>query len=177
MGSHHPMHSQTNLDSNYENALAKTEPTKYQIPVAGSDEERAMLKRLEDLFTNYTHEDLQKNFPKVYAKEFYFRDAFKHFSQLDELMPYMLKGVQAVSAVRFVFNHIMRSNDEFFIEWTMSIRFKDKEDFESSIGMSRFRFNSEGQVIFHQDYWDPTTIIYKKIPIAKQLIHFVQKRL
>jgi hypothetical protein len=171
------MHSQTNLDSNYETALEWTHPTQHCIPVVGSDEECAMLKRLEDLFTNYTYEDLQKNFPKVYAKEFYFRDAFKHFTRLDELMPYMLKGVQAVPAVRFAFNHIMRSNDEFFIEWTMSIQFKANEDFESSIGMSRFRFNSEGQVIFHQDYWDPTTIIYKKIPIAKQLIHFVQKRL
>jgi hypothetical protein len=57
------------------------------------------------------------------------------------------------------------------------LRFKGKETFESSIGMSRFRFNSEGQVIFHQDYWDPTTLIYKKIPIAKQLIRFVQGRM
>ena len=177
MGSHHPMHSQTNIDSTYQSALKKTDPSQYQVPDPETNDERAMLKRLEDLFCNYTYENLQANFPKVYAKEFYFRDAFKQFNRLDELLPYMLKGVQAVSGVRFVFNHIMRSKDEFFIEWTMSIQFKDKDAFESSMGMSRFRFNSDGQVIFHQDYWDPTTLIYEKIPIAKQLIHFVQKRL
>lgn len=177
MGSHHPMHSQSNLDNTYINALEWTHPSLHRIPDSGSDNECLMLKQLEDLFTNYTYEELQDNFQKVYAKEFYFRDAFKQFNRLDELLPYMLKGVQAVSGVRFVFNHIMRSKDEFFIEWTMSIQFKGKDDFESSIGMSRFRFNSEGQVIFHQDYWDPTTLIYKKIPIAKQLINFVQKRI
>jgi hypothetical protein len=43
--------------------------------------------------------------------------------------------------------------------------------------MSRMRFNSDGQVIFHQDYWDPTDIVYKRIPIAKQLIAYVKSKL
>ena len=171
------MHSQTNLDSIYENALEWTDPTQHKIPEVGSEQEHLMLKRVEDLYSNYTYENLQNGFPTVYAETIYFRDAFKQYNRLDELLPYMLKGVQAVSGVNFVFNHIMRSNAEFFIEWTMSIQFKGKNKYESSIGISRFRFNSEGQVIFHQDYWDPTTLIYKKIPVAKQLIQFIQKRL
>ncbi len=171
------MHSQTDLDDSYKNALKWTDPSQYKIPDVGSDAERLMLEQLEDLFTNYTYENLQHSFPRVYANNFYFRDAFKQFNRLDELMPYMLKGVEAVSGVNFVFNHIIRSRNEFFIEWTMSIKFKGKDDFESSIGMSRFRFDSSGKVIFHQDYWDPTALIYQKIPIAKQLINFVQNRI
>jgi len=169
------MHSQTNLDNNYIKALEWTCPSKHKIPEPGSEQERAILKRLENLYINYSYENLKKDFPNVYARELFFRDAFRHFERLDDLVPYMLKGVQAVSGVKFVFNQVIRSNNEFFIEWTMSIRFKIKHEFESSIGLSRFRFNSEGKVIFHQDYWDPTTLIYKKIPIAKQLIQFVQK--
>jgi hypothetical protein len=177
MRSHHPMHSQSNLDITYQNALEWTDPSHFKIPESGSDAECAMLKQVEDLFTDYTYDNLQVKLPKVYAEKIYFRDAFKQFNASSQLLPYMLQGVNAVAGVQFVFNHTMRSKDEFFIEWTMSIRFKGKEDFESSIGMSRFRFDSEGQVIFHQDYWDPTTLIYEKIPIAKQLIGFVQKRL
>lgn len=177
MGSHHPMHSQSKLDILYQDALDWTNPSHFTIPEAGSNSECTMLKQVEDLFTGYTYENIQQKLPKVYADKIYFRDAFKQYNTSNELCSYMLQGVQAVAGVKFVFNHTMRSKDEFFIEWTMSIQFKGKEDFESSIGMSRFRFNSEGQVIFHQDYWDPTTLIYEKIPIAKQLIHFVQKRL
>jgi hypothetical protein len=39
------------------------------------------------------------------------------------------------------------------------------------------RFNADGKVIFHQDYWDPTDIVYRRIPIAKQLIAFVKGRM
>ena len=171
------MHSQTDLDVGYSEALKWTDPSHFAIPVQGSPEEQVLLNRLEQLFTHYTYENLSDHLKSVYADTIYFRDAFKSFDNSEDLLNYMLHGVEAVDAVAFEFNHVMRSKDEFFIEWTMRLRFKGKESFESSIGMSRFRFNSEGQVIFHQDYWDPTTLIYKKIPIAKQLIHFVQGRM
>ena len=45
------------------------------------------------------------------------------------------------------------------------------------MGVSHFRFNSSGQVVFHQDYWDPTDIVYKRIPLVKQLIAYVKKKL
>jgi hypothetical protein len=48
---------------------------------------------------------------------------------------------------------------------------------EESIGMTHMRFNSDGMVIFHQDYWDPTDIVYRRIPIAKQLIAFVKGKM
>lgn len=171
------MHSQTDIDAPYSEALKWTDPSHFSIPIPGSPEEQVLLDRLEQLFTQYTHQNLSEQLQSVYADTIYFRDAFKCFDNSEDLLEYMLQGVEAVDAVAFEFNHVMRSKDEFFIEWTMRLRFKGKETFESSIGMSRFRFNSEGQVIFHQDYWDPTTLIYKKIPIAKQLIHFVQGRM
>ena len=101
------MHSQTNLDSTYKNALEWTDPSRHKIPEIGSEQEGLMLQRVEDLFTNYTYENLQISFPKVYAETIYFRDAFKQYNRLDELLPYMLKGVKAVSGVKFAFNHVM----------------------------------------------------------------------
>ncbi len=175
--SHHSMHSQTNLDSAYTHALEWTDPTLYTLPEAGSDEAKALLQQLESVYTNYCYENLAKQLPQVYAERIYFRDAFVQLDSVEALTKYMLKGVGAVDAVGFSFNHVMHSKGEYFIEWTMGIQFKGNSDMETSIGMSRFRFNSEGRVIFHQDYWDPTTLIYEKIPIAKQLIRFVQKRM
>lgn len=175
--SHHPMHSHTNLDSSYTRALEWTDPSLFTLPEVGSAEAIAMLERVESLFTNYTYENLAEQMPEVYAETIYFRDAFKQLDSSELLTAYMLHGVQAVDAVSFTFNHVMHSKGEYFIEWTMGIQFRGESEMETSIGMSRFRFNSEGRVIFHQDYWDPTTLIYKKIPIAKQLIHFVQKRM
>ena len=169
------MHSQSKPDTSYLHALHWTDPANFKLPSHGSDLENNFVQQIEDLFTNYTYENINFNLPKLYADKIYFRDAFRQFNSSKELLPYMLKGVRAVENANFEFNKILKADGEFFIEWTMSIQFKGKKDSEQSIGMSRFRFNSEGKVIFHQDYWDPTSIIYKKIPIASQLIRLVQK--
>ena len=171
------MHSQTDLDKTYKNALQWTDPKNFSLPDPGSDSEQKMLDSLEDLFSNYNLKNLKDKLPKLYAERFYFRDAFKHFDNKKNLISYMIHGLHSVEGVEFSFNHVIRSKGDYFIEWTMGIQFKAKSEIETSIGITRFRFNSERKVIFHQDYWDPTTLIYKKIPIAKQLIHFVQKRI
>ena len=171
------MHSQTDLDETYKNALLWTDPKNFSLPDPGSDYEQKMLDSLEDLFSNYSLKNLKDKLPELYADRIYFRDAFKYFDNKKDLLSYMIHGLRSVVCVGFSFNHVIHSKGDYFIEWTMGIQFKGKSETETSIGITRFRFNSERKVIFHQDYWDPTTLIYKKIPIAKQLIHFVQKRI
>jgi hypothetical protein len=52
---------------------------------------------------------------------------------------------------------------------------RDKpEQIERSMGMSHMRLNTEGKVVFHQDYWDPTDVIYTRIPVANWLIKKVK---
>lgn len=174
-----PMHTQTVPDARYRAALAASDPANYDLPAEGSVEEAAMLKALEDLFTDYTYDNLEANVTRVYAEQIYFRDAFKQYDRAEAVRDYLLHGLEPVSGVRFVFNRIVRSGGDFYVDWTMAIDFKKTPPgtWEASMGVSHFRFNSEGRVIFHQDYWDPTDIVYKRIPIVKQLIAYVKRKL
>jgi hypothetical protein len=173
------MHTQTVPDSAYHAALARTDPANYQLPAAGSADERAMLAGIEDLFTRYTHENLAHKTTQVYAEEVYFRDAFRQLSSAAAIRDYMLSGLEPLSAAEFVFNRVIRSGGEFYIDWTMRLDFKSTAPgtWEESIGMSHIRYNSDGQVIFHQDYWDPTDIVYRRIPLARQLIAYTKKKM
>lgn len=173
------MHTQTVPDSAYKAALARTAPAGYQLPTAGTDAERAMLAGIEDLFTNYTHENLAQKTTQVYAEEVYFRDAFRQLSSAAAIRDYMLSGLEPLTDAAFVFNRVVRSGGEFYIDWTMRLDFKSTAPgtWEESIGMSHIRYNSEGKVIFHQDYWDPTDIVYRRIPIARQLIAYTKKKM
>ena len=173
------MHTQTVPDSDYKAALERSSPSLYQLPAAGSVEEATMLAGIEDLFTNYTHENLSSKTTEVYAKEVYFRDAFKQFSHPEEIRDYMLHGLEPLTAAEFIFNRVIRSGGEFYIDWTMRLDFKSTptDTWEESIGMSHIRYNSEGKVIFHQDYWDPTDIVYRRIPIARQLISYTKGKM
>lgn len=173
------MHTQSIPDPAYLKALEYTDPSKYDLPITNSSEEAAMLQRVVDLFTNYSHENLSENTTKVYAREVYFRDAFKQLHSADEIRTYFLEGLTPLEGAEFVFNRIMRSEGDFYLDWTMRLDFKKTPPgtWEESIGMTRMRFDGKGKIIFHQDYWDPTDIVYQRIPIAKQLIGYVKRKM
>lgn len=172
-------HTQTVPDSHYKAALEWTDPSRHEVPPAGSPAEAAMLKRIEDLFANYNYKYLEQNINRVYADKLYFRDAFKQFDRAKDIQAYFLKGLSPLNAAEFNFRRVIRSGDEFYIDWIMRLDFKKTPvgTWEESMGMSHMRFDGEGRVIFHQDYWDPTDIVYRRIPIARQLINFVKKKL
>jgi len=173
------MHTQTTPDTAYLEALEATDPAQYNLPAAGSAEESAMLQPVKDLFTDYSHDNLAASIPRVYASELYFRDAFRLIRSSEELRAYMLKGLEPLEGAEFVFHDVARSGGDFYLNWTMRLDFKKTPSgtWEESIGISRLRFNSEGQVIFHQDYWDPTDIVYRRIPVARQLIGWVKQKM
>lgn len=172
-------HSQTIPNSDYKEALKWTDPARHDVPAQGSPAEAEMLERVESLFDNYTREYLEDQVTKVYAEKLYFRDAFKQLESSDKLRDYFLQGLDPLEGAEFDFQRVIRSADEFYIDWIMRLDFEKTPTgtWEESIGMTHMRFNSEGKVIFHQDYWDPTDIVYKRIPVARQLINFVKKRM
>lgn len=172
-------HTQTVPDAAYKAALEWTDPSRHAVPAEGSAAEAAMLKRVEDLFTNYTEDYLRENATRVYADKLYFRDAFKSFDNSEAIEEYLVHGLGALNAAEFDFRRVIRSGDEFYIDWLMRLDFKKTPEgtWEESMGMTHMRFNSEGKVIFHQDYWDPTDIVYQRIPLAKQLINYVKKKM
>jgi len=173
------MHTQSIPNDDYLAALERTDPSRYDLPPPGSAEEAEMLRRVRDLFGNYTRENLAAMVPQVYAEEVYFRDAFKRLTSAEAIRDYLVEGMKPLKGAEFVFHDIVRSGGDFYIDWTMRLDFKSTPPgtWEESIGMTKMRFNSEGKVIFHQDYWDPTDIVYRRIPIAKQLIAFVKGKM
>ena len=173
------MHTQTIPNERYLQALTQSEPKLLDTLQPGSQAETAMLERVKSLYSVYTYENISENLTKVYAEKTYFRDAFKQFESAEAIREYMLEGLKPLEGAEFVFNRLARSGCDFYIDWTMRLDFKKTPTgtWEESIGMTHMRFNGDGMVIFHQDYWDPTDIVYRRIPIAKQLIAYVKSKM
>ena len=173
------MHTQTIPDDKFKAALKASAPSRFDLPVAGSEDEANMLAGVKALFENYTHENLEAIVQTVYAPEVYFRDAFRQLDRAVDIEHYLVEGLEPLTACEFVFNNISRAGGDFYLDWTMRVDFKKTPPgtWEESMGMTRMRFNNEGQVIFHQDYWDPTDVVYVRIPVAKQLIAYVKGKL
>ena len=173
------MHTQTIPDARYLQALSQSSSNLQESPIPGSEAEATMLERVQALYSDYSYENLYNNVTQVYADKTYFRDAFKEFESAEAIRDYMLSGLKPLEAAEFVFNRFARSGSDYYLDWTMRLDFKKTPTgtWEESIGVTHMRFNSDGKVIFHQDYWDPTDIVYRRIPIAKNLIAFVKVKM
>lgn len=173
------MHQQTVPDAAYLKALESSDPSKYTLPEPGSAEEQAMVQGVIDLFGDYSAANIQENLGRVYAEDFYFRDAFRAFDDRDTLLAYMLHGLKPLRKCEFVFADYSQTGGDFYLRWTMRLNFASQPEdvWDESMGMTHIRFNSEGKVIFHQDFWDPTDVLYKRIPVVAQVIAAIKKRM
>lgn len=172
-------HRQTEPDPGYLAALAATSrPGNPGVP-AGSAMETAAIAAVTNLFTNYTADALRVNIRKVYADEVYFRDAFRQFGRAEEIETYMLKGLEPVRSCTFEFEKVAAAGGDYYLPWTMVVSFQSDPAgvVNRTMGVSRMRFNAEGRVVFHQDYWDPTDLVWSRIPVASPLIRWVKGRL
>ena len=172
-------HRQSEPDPGYLAALAATaRPGNPGVP-AGSAMETAAIAAVTNLFTNYTADALKANIRKVYADVVYFRDAFKQFDRAEEIETYMLKGLEPVRSCTFEFEPVVAAGEDYWFPWTMVVSFRSEPEgaVNRTMGVSRMRFNAEGRVVLHQDYWDPTDLVWSRIPVASPLIRWVKGRL
>lgn len=160
----------------YQNALEETSGVTLN---PGSPEEQAALERLKTMFNEYTPDQLRKNIPEVYAEEFFFRDGFKTKTRREELVDYMAESTESITSCQFDFAEPIIQDGNYYLRWTMHLDFKksSKKAASSVLGMSHIRFNKDGKVVFHQDYWDPSDIIYKRIPVMGWIVRQIRKRI
>ena len=82
------------------------------------------LHAVEALFKDYNEENLTKNLTSVYAEKVYFRDAFKMYAHPEDILEYMIAGLEPLDDVEFVFNKVLRDGGDFYIDWTMRLDFQ-----------------------------------------------------
>lgn len=142
-------------------------------------EEQAAVESIISFFSAYTPEALAENTPGVYATDLFFRDGFREIQDLETLTNYFVHSAGALRFCTFEFQPHASVNGNVYLPWTMRFSLKrDKEGKVSEVlGMSHLRFNTDGKVVFHQDYWDPTDVLWRRIPIAGWMIQKIRNRL
>jgi hypothetical protein len=91
----------------------------------------------------------------------------------------MLRSTEPLRRCWFDFEPPIRHGSDYYLRWTMNVNLKSEPEDQvaQALGMSHLRFDAKGKVIFQQDYWDPTDVLYSRIPLAGWLIRKVKQRL
>jgi hypothetical protein len=142
----------------------------------GSAREKEALARFSRFFGNLNEANARELTRETYAKEFFFYDTLKEIRTLPELEEYFLETAHNTVAVSARIDDVARSGNDFYVRWTMEIQLKKFQRGRTltSVGMTHLRFNDEGKIILHHDYWDAASGFYQYVPVLGGVIRYIR---
>lgn len=162
------------------NALDEIRRKYPSVPAAGSADESVAIENFKAFFSSFESNRIAHLLGKTYAKDVYFNDTLKTIRGIEQLAHYLKDSAEAVENCRVEVMDVTRNEiGEHYFRWKMLIRFKrfKKGQDTWTVGMSHLRFNADGLVIYHQDYWNATDGLFRHIPILGNMINAVIRRL
>lgn len=148
-------------------------------PAPGSEAERAGLARIQAFLADLSPENVRANTKNVYAANAYFNDTLKTVRGAEAIEAYLRHTAETVTSISVAFDDVMRSGEDHYLRWHMDFQAPklSKGEVIRTIGISQIRFDREGKVTFHQDYWDSSAGLFEHLPVSNQMINLVRKRL
>jgi hypothetical protein len=95
---------------------------------------------------------------------------------VEAIKSYLLKAAQDVDELRIEFLNIAKADRDYYIRWKMTIRSEalSSGDPLVSYGITQFRFDNQGRVLVHRDFWDASTGLYEHLPVVGGLMQRVR---
>lgn len=143
-----------------------------------SGEARLRLGKFIALFENIKRDDVAEQVRLVYAPSIYFNDTLKTLYDSEALAAYLEETAERVEYNRVDIHQVLSDGDNHFLRWSMNTGFRllGKTVETRSIGMTQIRLDANGQVTFHQDFWDNTEGLFRHLPVLGFLINRTKRR-
>jgi hypothetical protein len=146
----------------------------------GSAEETAAIARFRDFLSELTPESIEAKAPAVYAADAHFNDTLVIRDGNPAIVAYLLATARSAESVTAKVDDVTRAADgTYYFRWTMEVRMKRiaKGQVIRTPGITRVRFDAEGQVLVHQDYWDSGAGLWEHVPVLGRGIRGIRARL
>lgn len=162
---------------NYIQVLASTDPQRIETLRHGSEEEKKAIERFKEFYKIFSADIIRKSINDVYATNAYFRDGFREVQGVENLEKYFLSSTETFHECTFDIQDVASHEGNYYYRWVMNLVLKrNKEDKLQAVGMSHVRYDKNGKILFHQDYWD-TGVIFEKIPVLGPVITWIRNRI
>lgn len=161
--------------SAYEDVLERTAGI---APEPGGATEAAAIERVRRFFADITPESVRRMASDVYARDAFFNDTLKTLRGAAAIEEYFLHTAENADSVEVVFHDVSRSGEDFYFRWRMTMRVGALSGGEPLVswGVTHFRFDEDGRVVLHQDFWDSAGGLYEHIPVIGGLLRAIRAR-
>ncbi len=177
LGASTPPNHSAEFISSYHQEIEKTGSSGF---VAGSAGEVAALHRFEEFLKGIGHAKfIRENTTKVYAADAFLDDTLVVHHGAAAIEDYFVKTAGNMTSCEVSIDDVSKSGENYYVRWTMIFAASAMSGGRPvhSVGISQVRFDREGKVAFHQDFWDSGKNFYAHLPIAGGVIGFIRKRL
>lgn len=144
----------------------------------GPREPDARLERFARYFEGLSPDNLDRLY-EVYAGDVHFVDPFSDFRGVDTLRRVFEDMFDGMRDYRLTVDEAgMISADTGLVRWTMSgfVRPLGPEPWIVA-GVSLIRFDAEGRVREHLDYWDAAGQMYERLPVIGWVLKRIRRRI
>jgi hypothetical protein len=158
---------------------AFAEASRIQGPSPGTPEEREAIARFENFLSHLDEKTAREQTTTVYAPDAYLNDTLKTVHGAPSIRDYFIKTAQGLDAMTVQFDDVARSGGTYYFRWTMVTRMKYLAGSRPirTIGVTLVRFDPEGRVLVHQDYWDSAQGVWDHVPVMGSVIRWIRSRL
>lgn len=157
-------------------ALDRTETNAREAMVLHPERVDETLVRFRELFDNFRPGTVSELARNLYAPGAYFNDGFVELTDTDELAHYFERSAEHTAEIEVVIEEITKTESGVYVRWVMTFTTTGGTTVVAP-GISHLRFNPDGLIIYHRDYWDAGSALAELIPFTGSLLRAVKARI
>ena len=128
--------------------------------------------------SNLGADDTAERARELYAEDLYFSDALMLTNSKDAVVEHFRGLVDGGARVEVEMLDVLVQDSDVYLVWLMTAEFQPirKPVTSKTIGITHARFNTYGEVILHQDFWDTGLGFYQQVPGLGSVIKAINRR-
>jgi ketosteroid isomerase-like protein len=137
----------------------------------------AASERIAQFFETLQPADLPK-LAQLYSQDARFKDPFNDVTGVPAITAIFEHMFANLHEPRFVVTERVVQGEQCVLVWEFHFRFKTVRpaEWQRILGASHLRFDAQGQVTLHRDYWDAAEELYEKLPVVGSVMRWLKKR-
>lgn len=143
----------------------------------GEAERQAAVQRFQDFYAEITPDSVASKTGGLYADNVFFNDTLKTLNGRAAVQAYFLKTTSHTEFVRARVVDVAHSGANTYVRWEMDVKFRGGREPVRTVGMTLLRFDGAGQVVLHQDFWDPAAGFYEHLPVLGGILRWIRSRI
>lgn len=138
---------------------------------------RDAARRFVAFFTALDRPGVTERVNALYAAPLYFSDTLFVTHDRVQLAQHFERLSARGARIAVDLDDATVSGRDLYLRWRMRVSLPDGSTEAQTIGMTQLRFDALGRICFHQDFWDPSEGLYRRIPLLGGAIRYVDDRL